>query len=148
MPVIFESDHSEATRAWAAQLAAEWRPPLVVALYGNLGAGKTVLAQGIAASLGVNERVTSPTFTLINEYELPAGGRLYHVDCYRLDNAEAEAIALGLDELFEQGIVLVEWADRIAAVLPPERIDIELSDAGPGRRLIVCHDRRPEPQAL
>lgn len=141
MSTTFESDSPESTRAWAAQLAAGWRSPLVVALYGNLGAGKTVLAQGIAAGLGLTEHVTSPTFTLINEYNLPDGSVLYHVDCYRLDDAEDEARALGLEELFDQGIVLIEWADRIASLLPDERLDIETADAGPGRRSIRLHDR-------
>lgn len=142
MSVVFESDSPEVTRTWAAQLAAGWRAPLVVALYGNLGAGKTVLAQGIAAGLGVSEQVTSPTFTLINEYDLPDGSVLYHVDCYRLDDAEGEAKGLGLEELFDQGIVLIEWADRIAPLLPAERVEIAATDAGPGRRMIRLHDLR------
>lgn len=136
----FLSDSPEATRAWAARLAAGLHPPVVVALTGDLGAGKTQVAQGIAAALGVTVPVTSPTFTLINEYDLPAGGRLFHVDCYRLHDAVGEAIMLGLEELFEQGVVVIEWADRIAPLLPDDRIDIALEDAGPGRRRIQIHN--------
>ena len=143
MPVTFHSDSPEATRLWATQFAISLKEPDVVALYGNLGAGKTVVAQAIAAALGVTATVTSPTFTLINEYDLPDGGILFHVDCYRLDDAETEAAALGLEELFDQGIVLIEWADRIASLLPDERIDVELHDAGPGHRQIMVTDHRP-----
>lgn len=136
MPETFLSQSPEATRTWAARLAANLNPPVVIALSGDLGAGKTQVAQGIAAGLGVTVPVTSPTFTLINEYDLPDGSTLFHVDCYRLDDAVGEAIMLGLEELFEQGIVVIEWADRIAPLLPDDCIDIELIDAGPGRRRI------------
>ena len=100
------------------------------------------MAQAIAAALGVTYVVTSPTFTLINEYDLPDGGFLFHVDCYRLQEPETEAIALGLGELFDQGIVLIEWADRIASLLPDERLDVALYDAGPGQRRITMTDKR------
>jgi len=146
MSVMFNSDSPDATRIWATQLASSLEDPAVVALYGDLGAGKTVVAQAIAAALGVTATVTSPTFTLINEYDLPDGGILFHVDCYRLEAPEAEAIALGLEELFDQGIVLIEWADRIASLLPDERIDVELSDAGPGHRQISVTALRPPTQ--
>lgn len=143
MPTTFVSDSATATHAWAARLAQELESPVVVALYGQLGAGKTVVAKGIAAGLGLAAPVTSPTFTLINEYDLAGGGRLYHVDCYRLDDAMREAKALGLEELFDDGIVLIEWADRILPLLPTARIDIEMADAGPGHRRITLTDRRP-----
>lgn len=143
MPVRFDSSSPEMTQAWARELAAGLQAPLVIALIGNLGAGKTQVAKGIAAGLGVTTAITSPTFTLINEYDLPGGGVLFHVDCYRLQEAETEARQLGLGELFDQGIVLIEWADRIPALLPPARIDIYLSDAGPGCRRIELHDLRP-----
>ncbi len=142
MSVTFNSDSPDATRTWAAQLARGLEKPAVVALYGDLGAGKTVIAQAIAAALGVTATVTSPTFTLINEYNLPDGGILFHVDCYRLQDPEPEAIALGLEELFDQGIVLIEWADRIPSLLPDERVDVELRDAGPGNRQIMMTDLR------
>jgi tRNA threonylcarbamoyladenosine biosynthesis protein TsaE len=141
---MFHSDSPDATREWATELALSLNKPAVVALYGNLGAGKTVIAQAIAAALGVTATVTSPTFTLINEYNLPDGSTLFHVDCYRLQNPELEAVALGLEELFDLGIVLIEWANRIASLLPDERVDVELQDAGPGHRQIRITDRRPQ----
>lgn len=151
MSETFLSESPEATLAWAARLGATLKPPLVIALFGPLGAGKTLVAKGIAAGLGVREVVTSPTFILINEYGLPDGGRLYHVDCYRLrDKKTGEAVAavkaLGLEELFDRGIVLIEWADAVRPLLPAERVDITLADAGPGRRRITLTDyRRPAP---
>lgn len=100
------------TEALGAALAAELAPDGVLLLSGDLGAGKTVLARGIAAGLGIDPReVQSPTFTLIREH---AGerGRLVHVDLYRLEPAEAEA--LGLDELLAgPGVKVVEWAERL-----------------------------------
>ncbi len=146
MPVTFLSDSPEATQAWAAQLAAGLSPPLVIALYGDLGAGKTVLVKGFAAGLGVTVPVTSPTFTLINEYALPLGGTLYHADCYRLserlDQAVSEARTVGLEELFDEGFVLIEWAERIQPLLPKARLDIELTGVAPGQRRIVLTDHR------
>lgn len=142
MALSFISTSPHQTRQWARALATHLRPPLVIALYGDLGAGKTLFTQAFAAALGVREAVTSPTFTLINEYALPDGNTLYHVDCYRLADAVSEAHELGLEELFDQGYVLIEWADRITPLLPPERLDIILEDAGPQRRRIAVVDRR------
>ncbi len=139
---IIRSDHPEATRELARALARDLPSPIVIALYGDLGAGKTLFTQALAQALGVVQPVTSPTFTLINEYDLPGGGKLFHVDCYRLRDAEAEAIALGLDELFDQGVVVIEWADRIASLLPENRIDIHIEYAGEEERQIVILDRR------
>jgi len=150
MSETFLSESPEATLTWATRLGAGLKPPLVIALCGQLGTGKTLVAKGIAAGLGVREAVTSPTFILINEYELPDGNRLYHVDCYRLRSEQTgEAVAavkaLGLEELFDRGIVLIEWADAILPLLPAERIDITLADAGPGRRQITLNDYRRSP---
>ena len=130
MAEAFISESAEATREWARRLAQRLTPPLVIALYGDLGAGKTVVAQGVAAGLGVTAPVTSPTFTLINEYDLPEGGKLFHVDCYRLNDAVEEARMLGLEELFDEGIALIEWADRFPLFLPAGRADVTLDVTG------------------
>lgn len=119
-------------RAAAADHQHEGAGALVVALYGDLGAGKTALTQGIAAGMGIDMQVTSPTFTLINEYETADGIRLFHVDGYRLGDAATdaglEAAAMGLDELLaEDGVVVIEWAERIASLLPADHVDIYLS---------------------
>ena len=105
-----------------------------LALYGELGAGKTSLTQGILRGLGVPAGARSPTFTLINEYQ---GGRLpvYHMDAYRLGRAQ-ELLDIGAEEYFYgEGLTVVEWADRVAEILPEERLDIRLSATDEGRRL-------------
>ncbi|HHB90176.1 MAG TPA: tRNA (adenosine(37)-N6)-threonylcarbamoyltransferase complex ATPase subunit type 1 TsaE [Anaerolineae bacterium] len=139
---VILSENPEATRALARSLARDLHPPVVIALYGDLGAGKTLFTQALAQALGITQPVTSPTFTLINEYDLPDGGKLYHVDCYRLHDPIPEAIGLGLEELFEEGIVVIEWADRIEPLLPAARIDVHLEHAGEDKRRILVHDRR------
>ena len=101
----------------------------VVALHGDLGAGKTALTRGIAAGWGSKSRVTSPTFTLVNQYTHPTQKErhLYHLDCYRLPNSdEAESIGMG-DILAAEGAIVIEWAERVADWLPAARIDITLS---------------------
>jgi tRNA threonylcarbamoyladenosine biosynthesis protein TsaE len=120
------------TAAFAAQLAEKARPGTLIALDGDLGAGKTRFSQAFAAALGVPGVVNSPTFTIIKEYE---GGRLpfYHMDVYRLSLEEAEE--LGLDEYFlGEGVTLVEWASRIEPILPRERLHIVLIHTGPASR--------------
>ncbi|HUE16698.1 MAG TPA: tRNA (adenosine(37)-N6)-threonylcarbamoyltransferase complex ATPase subunit type 1 TsaE [Planctomycetaceae bacterium] len=105
----------------------------VVALVGTLGAGKTRLVQSIAVALGADRRlVNSPTFVLIQEYEavLP----VYHCDTYRLRNVE-EFLDLGIDEIFQShGVCLIEWADRVAGVLPPDHLRIDIDVTGPTAR--------------
>jgi tRNA threonylcarbamoyladenosine biosynthesis protein TsaE len=126
----------EDTDAFARALAAapELRDAFI-ALHGDLGAGKTTFVQGLAAGAGVTEPVTSPTFALIHEY---AGGRvpLVHADLYRIEDAR-ELDEIGLDEHVRAGAaaVIVEWADRAPALLPPGYLRVELSHDGEARRL-------------
>lgn len=122
------------TEAIGRRLGELLRPGDMLCLYGRLGAGKTVLARGVARGLGVEGPVTSPTFILINEYK----GRLpfYHFDAYRLEGV-ADFAGLGYEEYFDgDGVVLVEWADRVAPALPPQRLDIELEPRGGEERLL------------
>lgn len=133
--------HSEqATEDVGARLATRLRPGDVVALVGELGAGKTSLARGIARGLGIVEPVTSPTFILVAEYHTPKGLILYHADCYRLDTPAAEAADIGLDELMDgRGVCVVEWAERVAAMLPPDHLRVDLMAEGTNtRRLTFC----------
>jgi tRNA threonylcarbamoyladenosine biosynthesis protein TsaE len=112
----------------------------VICLEGELGTGKTSLIQAIGRALGVTAPITSPTFTLVNEY----GGRdvtIYHVDLYRLHGAE-EIVQAGIDGCFySHGICLVEWAEKARALLPAEYLYITLQHAGGDRRHITVHAR-------
>ena len=106
-----------------------------VLLIGNLGAGKTTLAKGIIHGLGVAvpDEVASPTFTLIHEY---GEGRVYHIDLYRLDQAEQVA-TLGLDDIFDRdSVVIIEWGERFPELMPSPRIEIRLSAMGEDERQI------------
>lgn len=105
------------TERLGTELAAEVGPDGILLLSGELGSGKTVLARGVAAALGIDPRqVLSPTFNLVREHRGAAGGRLVHVDLYRLE--PEETAALGLEELLAaSGVKVVEWAERLA--LPP-----------------------------
>lgn len=110
------------------------RPGDLICLAGDLGSGKTTLAQGIARGWGCLDPVTSPTFVLINEYRRADAARLYHFDAFRLNGVE-DAAGLGLPELLEgDGPVLVEWPERVARLLPPERLWITLRWADESRR--------------
>lgn len=116
-------------------MARELPPRGVVLLIGNLGAGKTTLAKGIVNGLGAAaaDEVSSPTFTLIHEY---GGGRVYHVDLYRLDEPRQVA-TLGLDEIFERdGLVLIEWGERFPRLLPAERTEIRIRSLADDEREI------------
>ncbi len=113
-----------ATRTVGEALAALLRPGDVVVVAGELGAGKTTFVQGVAAGLGVDEGVVSPTFTLAREYE----GRLrfVHADLYRLARGQ-EVLDLGLEELAEDAVLLVEWGDVALAYLPAEHLEVRLA---------------------
>ena len=115
----------DGTRALGAALAELARPGDVLVLAGDLGTGKTALAQGFAQGLGVTEPVTSPTFVLARTYE--GRLRLHHLDVYRLDHLQ-EAEDLGLAELVDdRGVTLIEWGDVIAPTLPPEHLEVSLA---------------------
>jgi len=117
-----------ATEMLAAGLAAAARPGDVLAVVGDLGAGKTVFARAFIRARGNGlEEVPSPTFTLIQVYEL-AGGTIYHFDLFRL-TAPEEAYELDIEEAFADGISLIEWPGRLGALLPPGRLEVTL-DAG------------------
>ncbi|HLT70686.1 MAG TPA: tRNA (adenosine(37)-N6)-threonylcarbamoyltransferase complex ATPase subunit type 1 TsaE [Acidimicrobiales bacterium] len=130
----------EETRELAAAVARVAQPGDLVLLSGDLGAGKTAFVQGFGRGLGVTEPITSPTFTLAQQYE----GRLtvHHLDVYRLDQL-GEVADLGLAELLDDGgVVLIEWGDAIAPVLPNDHLEVRLVYGDPGdgdddRRILV-----------
>ena len=138
----------EATHRAARALAAHLAPGDAIGLVGDLGAGKTCFVQGLARGLGVPDsvRVTSPTFTLINEHR---GGRLplFHVDLYRIDRA-SELDHIGLDDLFRPpAVVAVEWCDRFP-VLPADHLRISLVAIGEDRRALDAEGRGARGVAL
>lgn len=131
-----ETNTPEETEALGQRLAPLLRPGMVVALYGDLGAGKTHLVKGIAAGLGVApEVVTSPTFTLVQVYE----GRdfpLYHLDAYRITRLD-EFHELGYEDyFFGEGLCVVEWPERVEALLPTTTLRLHLAHGGYNRRRI------------
>ena len=131
---VFHTASEEETIALGEKIARELPRKAVVLLIGDLGAGKTTLAKGIAQGLNAAsaDDVSSPTFTLIHEY----GDRVYHVDLYRLDTA-AEVATLGLDEIFDrEAVVLVEWGERFPGLMPAPRVEIRLEAEGEDQRRI------------
>jgi tRNA threonylcarbamoyladenosine biosynthesis protein TsaE len=125
---------AEATQALAAGMARRAPPGTTIALHGDLGAGKTCFIQGLAAGLGVEGPVTSPTFVMVAEYR----GRLplYHVDLYRTESL-AEVRALGLEELIDgDGVTAIEWAERAEALLPARTMHVRIEGAGDEPRVV------------
>ncbi|CAH0119403.1 tRNA threonylcarbamoyladenosine biosynthesis protein TsaE [Paenibacillus sp. CECT 9249] len=132
----YESHSEEETERFAAALAGWIEPGAVIALDGDLGAGKTRFSQALAKAIGVKDIVNSPTFTIIKEYE---GKKfpLYHMDVYRISLEEADE--LGLDEYFYgEGLTLVEWASIIADLLPPRHLHIYIETIGATERIFRC----------
>jgi len=136
------TESPEATRILAAALATAAQPGDVIALHGELGAGKTQFAKGFGLGLGVTATINSPSYVLMAEY----AGRLplFHLDLYRLDDA-SDALAGGLlDERQAAGVSLVEWAERLGPALPADRLDVLFAGSGDGPRTIRLVATRPE----
>ncbi|MBI5687787.1 MAG: tRNA (adenosine(37)-N6)-threonylcarbamoyltransferase complex ATPase subunit type 1 TsaE [Verrucomicrobia bacterium] len=132
----------EETVALGERLANGWPPGTVVALSGDLGAGKTALTKGIARGLGVTDTITSPTFTLVNEHAARDGQRLYHVDLYRLDRPQ-QAVEIGIEEeLAPDGWTIIEWAEKLGDVLPADAVRIRIEIAGENERKIGVTESR------
>lgn len=121
----------------ARKLAESLTSSSVFLLTGDLGAGKTVFAKGIAAGLEIDpDEVSSPTFTLVNQYE--GRLRLYHLDLYRLSGDVGELLELGLDEMLDdpQGIVVIEWSERLGAFRIPGALTVSIEDLGGDKRKV------------
>ncbi|MGH2543813.1 MAG: tRNA (adenosine(37)-N6)-threonylcarbamoyltransferase complex ATPase subunit type 1 TsaE [Ardenticatenaceae bacterium] len=135
------------TRRFGARLGGLVQPGDVILLYGDLGAGKTHFAQGIAQGLGIEESVRSPTFTLINEYH---EGRipLYHVDLYRVDGDE-DIATLGLEDYFDtDGVVVVEWPEKGENWMPADALHIHLEHIDERRRAFTMDASQRHSEAL
>lgn len=149
--ITFETASAEETQRLGAAIGRLLRGDAfvprdaIITLAGDLGAGKTTFVQGLGKGLGVAATITSPTFVLINRYKTADGRLLQHADCYRLANAPLEMWDAGLSDLFlSDDVVVVEWADRIPNLLPPEYLDISI-DHGDGdlrRFTLLAHGRK------
>ncbi len=132
-----------ATMAYAEQLAKGIKPGTVIALVGDLGAGKTHFVKGLARGLGSKAPVSSPTFTLVHEYS-DGSCPLYHFDFYRVDHLE-EIDAIGWDEyLDEKGLVVAEWADRFPELMPKNTQWWQIEILGEDERCIKLLDQAPK----
>jgi len=135
LTVDFISSSADQTVRLGVRLGQLLQAGDVICLSGDLGTGKTTLAQGIGRGWGAGLHVTSPTFTLVNEYPRALDGRiLFHVDCYRLENP-ADVLTVGLEDIFEDdGPIMIEWPERIATMLPDCRLWIDLRTISETRR--------------
>ena len=125
------------TENFGAEVARACPRGSVILLDGDLGAGKTVFSRGFARALGIDEPVSSPTYTIVQEYDLPERGRLYHLDLYRISGVQA-ALAFGVDEFLNDpsSYALVEWPERISGIIPGNAIKIRLKHTGESQREI------------
>lgn len=124
---------------WGEQLGADAHAPLIIALTGELGTGKTTLAQAICRGYGVTQPVTSPTYAIVQEYAAPRSA-VFHIDLYRLER-ESELEQIGWDEIVRSNaIVIVEWPERAGALLPHNHVPIALDYApgAPDRRILFA----------
>lgn len=126
--VLARTTSADDTRALAAAFADLVRPGDVVLLSGEMGAGKTAFTQGLGSALGVSERITSPTFTIVQTYE-GSRIRIHHLDVYRLEHLH-EALDVGLAEMVDDGaVVVIEWGDAVVPVLPADYLEIRIGFA-------------------
>jgi tRNA threonylcarbamoyladenosine biosynthesis protein TsaE len=139
MPILdnhsleFFSHSPQQTQRVGIRLGALLQPGDLICLQGELGAGKTTFVQGVAQGWGSLDAVSSPTFILVNQYRRADGGLLCHLDAYRLESTP-EAAELDLDQLLAESSLLVEWPERIQALLPAERLWITLEDVAEEQR--------------
>ena len=144
--MIIETHDPEETFEVGRKIGMNAKPGQIYTLTGDLGVGKTVFTQGVAAGLGITEPANSPTFTIIQEYE---DGRLpfYHFDVYRIGDLE-EMEEIGYDDyFFGQGICLIEWAELIEEILPEKRIEVTIEkdlEKGFEYRKITIEERGEE----
>ena len=134
MKGVYISSSPEETIQLGEKIGSFLEPGTIIALKGALGAGKTVFAKGIARALGIDQEITSPSYTIISEYS----GRipLFHIDAYRLTGDEDFRLTGGEELLYGQGICIIEWSDRLT--LLPSSLPVEIGIMADGKRNIIC----------
>ncbi|MCD5396465.1 MAG: tRNA (adenosine(37)-N6)-threonylcarbamoyltransferase complex ATPase subunit type 1 TsaE [Candidatus Pacebacteria bacterium] len=140
----FLSRSAKSTKTFAKKVARlvlkRKKGPVILALFGELGGGKTTFLQGFAEELGVKKRIQSPTFILMRKFKVPKKTfkNFYHIDCYRIEKQE-DISNLGIERIFkkEENIVAIEWADRVKKLLPKDIIQIEFKVKGQNTRKII-----------
>lgn len=130
------SKSAQQTRQLGQKLGQLLQPGDLLCLQGDLGAGKTTLTQGIAEGWGSADSVSSPTFVMVNLYRAADGTPLYHMDAYRIESLP-EAAQIGLDDMLSEGALILEWPERIEALLPKERIWMNLTHQSETEREIT-----------
>ncbi len=139
MPILdsntleFFSHSPQQTKRVGIRIGALIKPGDILCLEGDLGSGKTTLVQGIAQGWGTADLVTSPTYVIVNEYSHPSGVKLFHLDAYRIQGG-FEAEILDIDLLLQRGPLIIEWAERIKKILPPEHLWIAMRWMGAEQR--------------
>lgn len=126
-------------RDWGRRLGQQITPPLIITLDGDLGAGKTTLAQAICEGFGVQDEVTSPTFAIVHEYRAPKSP-VFHIDLYRLEKP-SDLQNVGWDDIMQaDALILIEWPDRSGGLLPAGHVPIQLNyvDGDPDRRVLYA----------
>lgn len=137
--ILFDVPTPDVLSSVAKELITACGKQRVIAFYGEMGAGKTTFIRSICQELGVTENVSSPTFSIINEYKMPNEGKVFHFDFYRL-NRLSEAAALGLEEYFESGDwCLVEWPEKILNLLPAHHAEVRIQVSGSSRLITFKH---------
>ncbi len=136
------TNNEEETIELAQNIESEKFPNMVICLQGDLGSGKTVFSKAFAASMGIEENITSPTFTIIKEYDGEI--KLFHMDVYRLNEIKED---IGITEYFKKkGVCIIEWADLIEDILPKNRLDIKINIIDENTRVfkIIPHGEKYE----
>jgi len=141
MKQIHETNTPGETHALGIDLAKSLSPGDCITLNGELGSGKTTLVRGIADGLGGDKSlVSSPTYVLVKEYPLSdqKDSFLFHIDLFRMASPDTELVDLGIDEMLENGIVIIEWAERATNALPLPRMEISIQTTGYSSRQFLC----------
>ena len=134
------TNSADDTRMVGENFAKKLKPGDFIALFGELGGGKTTFTQGLVRGLGIKKRIISPTFIILREYKIPDNtGNFYHIDLYRINIEEHEVPELGLDDIINEkkDIVLVEWAEKMGDNLPKNRWEVNFEYIDDDKRQII-----------